>query len=240
MASKTRAPQKIAAFIDADGNLADPCGSGQFRIYDRSSGDWLPDKDIAFTLSGTQGLRQLQIRVFTLAEAMGDCKILLVGAEAKGIFPTLLGEQAVTVALASGSALKCLASVPLQETVEKELPEVEAAAPVSATEVGPGAYRIDLALALKDRPELNSKQVLFPLLAKAGLESLEVLCDHLPRWLDSEGRALGYIYVVKTCDESIHGFSVMLYRSGDNRGCGTSGVCAQGCGSRCGTQMTEL
>ena len=214
MASRAKAPRKIAAFIDADGNLADPFRPGLVRVYDRSAGNWEQAEDIDFSLAEAQGLGALRTRLYGLADELKDCRILLL-SEAKGILPALLGERGITVAEASGNSLELLASLPAQEAEAVEKNEAEAAAPVDASEVGPGAYRIDLARALKDRPDLNSKEILFPLLKRAELVSLEVLCDHPPRWLDSEARSLSYIFVVRPRDDGVPGFSVMLYRSGE-------------------------
>jgi Fe-only nitrogenase accessory protein AnfO len=238
MASKAKAPRKIAAFIDAAGNLADPFRHGLVRVYDRSAGNWAQVADIDFSLTGAQGLGALRTRLYGLADELGDCRILLL-AEAKGILPALLGERGITVAEASGNSLQLLASLPDRgsETVEEN--EAETAAPVNADEVGPGAYRIDLAQTLTDRPDLNSKEILFPLLKRAELVSIEVLCDHPPRWLGSEERSLSYIFVVRPRENGVPGFSVMLYRSGEGRDCETAGDCARGCHSRCAGEMTE-
>jgi|GEM_PF-651369 len=46
-----------------------------------------------------------------------------------------------------------------------------------------GLWRFDLAAVLGADPSFNSFDVLLPVLERGGFRRLEVLCDHLPRWL---------------------------------------------------------
>jgi Fe-only nitrogenase accessory protein AnfO len=50
--------------------------------------------------------------------------------------------------------------------------------------LGEGRYRINLAEILGKYKNANSMDVLFPLLEGMAFESLEILCDHIPRWFN--------------------------------------------------------
>lgn len=56
-------------------------------------------------------------------------------------------------------------------------------AAMAAEDLGGGRFRIDLATALGDNTGLNSRQILLPILEGSAFDTLEILCDHLPRWL---------------------------------------------------------
>jgi len=54
-----------------------------------------------------------------------------------------------------------------------------------------GLWRFDLAAVLGSDPGLNSFDVLLPVLERGGFRRLEVVCDHLPRWLLPMSKSLG-------------------------------------------------
>jgi Fe-only nitrogenase accessory protein AnfO len=230
----------MAGYVDEEGTLTDLFGPGVVRIFDRRSGVWRPVKDIGFTLEGTAGLGQMRTKLHGLAEAMKDCKVLLL-REVKGVLPALLGERGVAVSQVSGNALERLAEVFLES--EEEIPAVDQqTVPVEPVEGDPGIFRIDLAAALRDSPRLTSRQVLLPLLTKRGFTLLEVLCDHPPRWLDSEGRRMGFGYESAPRENARDGFVVTIYPDAESSNCGPggeegcpsvfgSGGCSSGCSS---------
>jgi hypothetical protein len=96
---------------------------------------------------------------------------------------------------------------------------------------------------MKEHPRLTSRQILLPLLAKGGFTLLEVLCDHPPRWLDTDGRKLGYGYESVPRD----GFVVTLYSDAcaaeDVDSCaetGSFGGCSHECSSRFSDESQDL
>jgi Fe-only nitrogenase accessory protein AnfO len=247
MATST-VPDQIAGFVEADGTLTDLFGAGVVRIFRRGEGLWQTERDIPFTLEGTTSLGAMRAKLHGLADAMADCKVIMVG-EVKGVLPALLGEKGVAVSQVSGDALARLALVPL-EPAPKDATEAAAAepAPVAPIEVDRGIFRINLAAAMKDYPRLTSRQILIPLLSKGGFTLLEVLCEHPPRWLDTDGRKLGYGYESAPQENPRDGFVVTLYPDSDActdaeacsvltnpGGCGSGG-----CGSRHSDEFVEL
>ena len=236
MGTSTTVPQKIAGFVTAEDILTDLFGPGVLRIFDRRSGVWQVEKELEFTLAGTVGLQEMRSKLHGLADAMEDCKVLLL-SEVKGVLPALLGEKGVAVSQVSGNALDRLSLV-LQEEPDALVVPVPAG-PVEPMEVDPGIFRIHLADAMKEHPRLTSRQILLPLLAKGGFTLLEVLCDHPPRWLDTDGRKLGYGYESVPRENPRDGFLVTLYPDACAAESGepcaevwTSGGCGQGCSSR--------
>jgi len=242
------APRKIAGFVDTEGNLTDLFGPGVVRIFDRSSGAWTPEREFDFTLTGTAGLGPIRTKVQLLADAMRDCKVLLL-AEVKGVLPALLGERGVAVSQVSGNALERLSLV-LVENPEAEESAAPGPIPVAPTEVDIGIFRIDLAVSMKENPRLTSRQILIPLLTQGGFTLLEVLCDHPPRWLDSDGRKLGFGYESAPRENPRDGFVVTVYPDAE-AACGpeggeacpavlSSGGCSGGCSSRYSDESMDL
>nr|WP_320051136.1 Fe-only nitrogenase accessory protein AnfO [uncultured Desulfuromonas sp.] len=57
------------------------------------------------------------------------------------------------------------------------------------TRIGPieqRLYRLDLGTVLQQHPELNSWQILHPVLEKKHFNLLEIRCDHVPKWFAHE------------------------------------------------------
>jgi len=77
-------------------------------------------------------------------------------------------------------------------------------APITAETVGlpeDGRLRIDLAACLTSTPGLNSRDALIPILTGPPFRSLEILCDHPPRWLDQTASALGLIAAIEAAPD---------------------------------------
>jgi len=49
-----------------------------------------------------------------------------------------------------------------------------------------GSYFLNLEAALNSDPNLTSKKILLPFLKSKDFKSLEVICDHIPRWFNEE------------------------------------------------------
>jgi len=60
--------------------------------------------------------------------------------------------------------------------------------------ISEGAYKIDLALLLTTYSSLNSKQILIPILHNSSFKTLEIVCEHIPRWFGMELESLHLQY----------------------------------------------
>nr|WP_320115897.1 Fe-only nitrogenase accessory protein AnfO [uncultured Desulfuromonas sp.] len=61
------------------------------------------------------------------------------------------------------------------------------------TRIGPieqRLYRLNLSAVLQQHPDLNSWQILHPVLEKKNFKHLEIRCDHVPKWFAHELRQL--------------------------------------------------
>ncbi len=53
-------------------------------------------------------------------------------------------------------------------------------------ELRPGFFHTDLREVMKGNTSYNSKQILLPFIKKRKFGSLEIICDHVPKWLENE------------------------------------------------------
>lgn len=64
-------------------------------------------------------------------------------------------------------------------------------------------FRLDLAAQLESGAGLNSRDILVPILVGPPFRSLEILCDHPPRWLAETAAGLGLIVTIDSLDEGV-------------------------------------
>jgi hypothetical protein len=65
------------------------------------------------------------------------------------------------------------------------------------TETLPGHFTISIKEIQGKRPEVSSKQVLQDFVRRGAFEKLEVLCDHLPQWIEADAVRCGYEVVTE-------------------------------------------
>jgi len=64
-------------------------------------------------------------------------------------------------------------------------------------------FRLDLAACLASGSGLNSREILIPILIGPPFRSLEILCDHPPRWLTETLAGLGMIATIDSLDAGV-------------------------------------
>ncbi|SEH31152.1 Fe-only nitrogenase accessory protein AnfO [Magnetospirillum fulvum] len=64
-------------------------------------------------------------------------------------------------------------------------------------------FRLDLAACLASGSGLNSREILIPILIGPPFRSLEILCDHPPRWLAETLAGLGMIATIDSLDAGV-------------------------------------
>ncbi|MGO9597045.1 MAG: Fe-only nitrogenase accessory protein AnfO [Isosphaeraceae bacterium] len=89
-------------------------------------------------------------------------------------------------------------------------PETVRAVQSLTEELGDGRYRINLAAILAKYRNANSMDVLVPLLEGTDFTSLEILCNHLPRWFDGKLTHLNLHAEVQPLDGPRGGLSALV------------------------------
>lgn len=205
---------QIAVFVDTDGMIASPYGEGGVALFSQTADGWQRQTDIAFAITPDMSLSDVKLAVQDLVSALGGCRVF-VASETRGLLYSLLedehgfhGWRSNGLALPGLDALAALENA--RVVADTQAAEAAACQPASrggcsagcgsrvravaaeatcipnlAEPVGDG-WRIDLAGALEKYPSLNSRDILLPLLDVQNFTSLEVLCDHLPRWFSQE------------------------------------------------------
>lgn len=215
---------KIGAYVDEAGELTSLRKKGVLRLYEGEAQNWRAIQDIPLDISEETALSKIREGLDQAIEAMGDCRVVL-SSEARGFFYSYLEEIGVRTwqsdapvidalpQVEKGEIEKAAKGVECQEnhagcssggcgSKGKKLVSITPMKPVKPQDLGKGRFLIDLAATMKRYQTMNSRDVLIPILSETPFTTLEILCDHLPRWFHNQIAALGLKAEVETLENT--------------------------------------
>ena len=162
-------------------------------MYRRVHGTWHSERRLPFSLDADSGLAGLRTRTGELTRFLGECRTLVAQSASGALFFGL--EKA-------GCQLYEIAGSPSEflNTVWRDAKEEqEAQAPLPAgtdipapLELAPGKFYISIREIQGNRPEVSSKQVLRSFVQHGAFAELEIVCDHVPPWIEMDAERLGF------------------------------------------------
>jgi len=179
-------PREIAIFSDENRETASVYDPGTITVYQKAQGSWEISRQQAFCLDKGLGIKGLRKSMLEALKFLADCKIF-IGRSVVGIPYFEFEKAGCSVWEFEGNSQELLDYVWEQE-FETQKRENNPSTPVIPLpiETSPGFYRISLKEIQKANTEITSKQALLPFLRKAAFDNLEVLCTHVPPWLEAE------------------------------------------------------
>jgi Fe-only nitrogenase accessory protein AnfO len=199
---------KIAAYINQNGEVASFDQKGCVRLYQQQDSHWNSIAEYAFDLGDNLTLPCVQTAVTTLAAQLGDCRVFLSGS-LRGVPYAILQEAFGFCAWKSEGPLEAQLDFVAKKELERQKQQAEAcdctppaggcssgggchgtamsaiatSASLIPLRLASGHYRVNLIDALRDNPGTSSRQLLQPFVKNTPFRKLELICDHLPRWL---------------------------------------------------------
>lgn len=174
---------KIAVFVDERGITAPLGQSGYVNVFTREEGQWQSCQQIPFALSPTLTLGQIRQRTLSMLAELPHCRHF-VASEIHGALLAWLDGMGLTMWKTSGRPEAFLDRIVAQIPPAPEPVTVLPQAFIMPAE-GEGAFRVDLLAALQCGGAHTSKRLLMPFFAQQTFSSLEILCDHLPKWFSA-------------------------------------------------------
>jgi len=178
---------EIALFQDINGKTQSINEPGIIKVYSRSLGTWKIVKEIIFRIDNIAGVKAIRESIINMAEDLGDCKVF-VGSEIKGMTYNILDGMGFNTWELEGTAKELLDFVFEKEIEESNLivlSKLENSKPV-IQKVKDGYYYINLKKIQKNNESLTSKGILVPFLTTTTFYQLEIICGHVPPWLNAE------------------------------------------------------
>lgn len=176
--------KSIATYLNMNGETTSLYDQGKIVVYEKELGQWHIVRERPFMLNKSAGLRGLRQSMLSVVDFLDNCKIF-VGIAIAGVPYFELEKAHCSVWEFQGRPEDFLEYV---LTKEEEVPANAEQAPLipQPEEITGGCYRISLTDIQTNNTGITSKQVLLPFLQQGKYYSLEVLCRHVPPWLENE------------------------------------------------------
>lgn len=187
--------RQVAIFVDNHGESTLLQEAENVNVYVNEDENWHLIKNIPFALFGVKDLNDTRERISKLIESLDNCNII-VGEEFTGLIYTVFHSANFKIIEASGKPEEFLDELIVKlEEYEAELLSQKAKAAAIEEPVAldkEGYYYLDLNELQKNNSSISSKQALVPFLKNKTFYELQVICSHVPPWLENELEKLGY------------------------------------------------
>lgn len=187
---------KIAAYLDLQATPVSLYTPGLLHLYEyrevAGHGGWHLLRQVPFAVDAAMRLPAVKAAVHAAAAQLDDCQTLLSGDTRGMIYTVFQEELGYRTWTSNGPLLQQLDGVrarEIEQTAKKRFDIVALSnvpAPMLIGDPRDGHFWIDLKDALKHESGSTSRQILIPFLQAGRFRQLEILCDHLPKWLSWE------------------------------------------------------
>lgn len=212
---------KVAAYLDRQGEMVSLYTPGSLCLYEYREidghGSWRSLREIAFAVDPTMRLPAVKAAVHAAVAELDDCKVLLSGDTRGMIYTVFQEELGFRTWQSAGPLLQQLDSVRARELELQAKKRFEIVAlsnvpaPLLIGDPRQGVFWIDLKEALNHESGSTSRQILIPFLQQGRFHKLEILCDHLPKWLSWELERLDLSAESEMIDATGNGLRVTVY-----------------------------
>ncbi|MDR3563632.1 MAG: Fe-only nitrogenase accessory AnfO family protein [Negativicutes bacterium] len=183
--------REIAVFCGSDGTTASLGEPGTITVFRRKQGKWETVRTQELHLDSRGGLRELRRQMGEIFLFFGTCKVF-VAKGVTGVPYYELEKAGFSIWEMTGAPRSFLTEVALQDAAAREERPAEPAIKVpQPTEVAPGHLAISIKEIQETECGVTSKEVLLPLLRKDHYSILEIICNHVPPWLEGEIQSKG-------------------------------------------------
>ncbi|MDF2569729.1 MAG: Fe-only nitrogenase accessory protein AnfO [Sporomusa sp.] len=176
--------REIAVFVGDNGSTAALEEPGKVIVYRRQQGKWQQTSEMAFCLNHSGGMAGVRRQLGLMIKELGQCRVF-VARTVSGLLYKELEQAEFSIWEFNGRPNDFLEYVLVQEELAARQPAPAKAEAPAIVETGPGCYQVSLKDVQQSGSGLTSKQVLQPLL-NANFYQIEVLCSHIPPWLEAE------------------------------------------------------
>lgn len=179
--------KKIAVYLGETGECTSLQDKGRVVIYEKSQGQWEIIQEVQFSWEkGGGNLKEMRQKIEEMIKALGDCRIF-AALSVNGVPYHALEKAGFQVWECEGRPQEFLDDILAQEEEARLALAEEGAEEVPAPlDLGNGFYTISLKEIQQKNSQFTSKQVLLPFLRQGQFYSLEIICTHLPKWLELE------------------------------------------------------
>lgn len=185
--------REIAALVGSDGEIAPYLQAAWVIVYRRMMAKWESDREMAFIPDQSGSLKGLRTQVRSIVEFLGECKIL-ISPGVTGVPFFELEKAGCSVYELIGRPTDHLEEVWEQEEEEKKKETSSSGLTIPVPrETTPGRFSINIKEIQEQNAEITSKQILQSFVRRGAFDSLEIVCNHVPPWIELDATNRGYI-----------------------------------------------
>jgi len=212
---------KISAYVNESCEVCSLYDPGFFRLYqqEETGSDWQAVKQHAFAINTRMSLRELKAAIYAAVGELDDCTVLVSGEVRGVVYAVLQEELGIRIWKSEGTLEQQLDQVRQKEAELEARKRFEIVAfagkpiptPMLMGDPRAGWFWIDLKEALTHESAPTSRQILIPFLEGKRFRQLEILCDHLPKWMAWEFERLNLCAESEEIDATGSGLRVTVY-----------------------------
>ena len=184
---------EIATILGTDGMSSSFTGSGTVAVFRRNQGVWYLDRELPFDATEIDALTILRKKMADLIGFLGECKIF-VANQATGVLYYELMKAGCSVFEVSGRPVEFLEEILLEEEQKQGKMAAIRNEPIPGPyERAPGDFFVSIKEIQGKTPGITSKQILLDFMREGTFKALEIICDHIPPWIEMESEQRGYM-----------------------------------------------
>ena len=184
--------EEIAVILGEDGTTGTPGEPGVLAVYAQEAGTWKRVREMPLAVDPAQGLKGLRKMAAGILSHLGNCRIVVTRSASGALYFELEKARCALWEIA-GRPEEFLDQVWADEEKERAAARTPAAAGIpKPIEKTPGNFFISIKEVQGKRPDLSSKQVLQQFIQCGGFLNLEIVCSHVPPWIEIEAERRGY------------------------------------------------
>lgn len=157
-------------------------------VYEKSPTGWQERKVFPFALRQGKNMDELRNDIRNLITKLPDCRII-AGKSIQGLAYQVFNRMGFHIFEISSLQEDTFDGIVLDTDLtasQAEKPELPSlSAQKSAKKTGEGIFYLDLIELQTSYPEISSKKALQPILAAPDFKKIDVLCSHIPLWLET-------------------------------------------------------
>lgn len=157
---------------------------GTILVYGKDSCEWKINRQMEYKIKDLTDAFALHQKIKEICKWLGDCKIMVVN-RIRGVHYIAFEEFQISMLEIKGTPEDFLEDI--RECVNHQRTTQTVSMEHNAIyERQPGKYYTDLRDVMNGKTSYNSKQILLPFIKNESYSVLEILCDHIPKWLERE------------------------------------------------------
>ena len=182
--------KQIIVTLNRTGVLVPFANTEHFVLFEKRQADWHPADEWEYKPGHTDAAA-IRETISTMASRFEDCRII-VSQKVLGIPYQMLDKTGFSIFEVDTVSDRLLDDIVKDVSQSQAIADQPPAEPQSSH--GDGHYYFDLVRLQRAYPEISSKRALMGFMSSADFVSLELICDHLPPWMEDVMSARGLQY----------------------------------------------